>query len=98
MNVARMLRDLGAVPAMTPAGGLRLMGLSSLDRETAARVLDVARKHKAAILAELAGYVAASPALAEVDRFFSTAVEHRFPDGTTGWIDPAYFKSMRAVR
>lgn len=97
MSAARVLRDLGAVPELTPEGGLRLVGLSALGRETAVRVLDVARTRKAEILAELKVSAAASSAHAEMHRFFSTAVEHRFPGGARGWVDPAYLQSLEAA-
>jgi hypothetical protein len=32
---------------------------------------------------------------AELDRFFAMAVEYQFPDGTTGWIDPAYLADLQ---
>ena len=98
MNALAWMKTTGVGLALTSEGRLELEGLERLDDALYARVLDVARKHKADILAELAGHVGATPALAEVVRFFSSAVEHRFPDGTMGWVDPAYLKSMRAAR
>ena len=55
-----------------------------------APLVDVARTHKAEIVAEIQGQAAPSPALAEIDRFFSSASPHMFEDGTTGWIDLAH--------
>ena len=34
------------------------------------------------------------PGQVELDRFFSVAVEHQFPDGATGWIDPGYLQEL----
>ena len=94
MNALAWMKTTGVGVALTSEGGLELDGLEHLDDALYTRVLEVARTRKAEILAELTGSAAASPALAEVDRFFSAAVEHVFPDGTTGWVDPAYLKSM----
>jgi len=94
MNALAWMKTTGVGVGLTVEGGLELDGLELLDDALYARVLDVARKHKAAILAELTGDAAASSAQAEADRFFATAVEHVFPDGTRGWVDPAYLKSM----
>ncbi len=63
----------------------------------------VACAHKTKLVAELQqppipattfSPLAASPAAAEVARFSAVAVKHVFEDGTTGWIDPAYLKTM----
>ena len=48
------------------------------------------RTSKAELVPELQGGPVPSSALVELDRFFAAAVEHVFPDGTTGWIDPAH--------
>jgi hypothetical protein len=41
------------------------------------------------------GQASASPHLAELDRFFASAVEHQFPDGTTGWVAPKYLPELQ---
>ena len=96
MNAARAIEDMGASVSLV-CGKVKVAGLDRLDKETAVRVLDVARSHRAELLTELAGGAAASPgpsdharALAEVDRFFATAVD----DGAGGWADPGYLAGL----
>ena len=52
MSAARIIENMGASVSLVD-GKLRLVGLDRLDRDTAARVLDVARARKAEIVAEL---------------------------------------------
>ena len=95
MSAARIIQSLGASVSLTD-GKLKLAGLDRLDKETAACVLEVARNHKTEIVAELRGLASAGlqPGLAELDRFFATAIDHEFPDGTKGWIDPGYLQEL----
>lgn len=92
MNAARVIEDMGASVSLVDDKVI-LRGLDKLDKETAARVLDVARAHRAELVMELAGGASASSgpsdqalARAELDRFFATAVD----DGAGGWADPGY--------
>lgn len=52
MSAARIIESLGASVSLV-GDKLKLAGLDRLDRDTAARVLDVARAHKPEIVAEL---------------------------------------------
>lgn len=61
MNAVDLLNDLGVMPELTEEGGLRLAGLSSLDHNTAARVLEVARANKPGLMAELQGDTERTP-------------------------------------
>lgn len=90
MSALAWMMTTGVGVGLTPEGGLELDGLERLDDDLYARVVEVARTSKAEIVAELQGGPVPSPALAELDRFFAAAVEHVFPDGTTGWIDPTH--------
>lgn len=55
MNALAWMESTGVVVGLTPEGGLELDGLEHLDDELYARVLEVARAHKAEIVAELQG-------------------------------------------
>jgi hypothetical protein len=53
MSALAPLRELGLVASITITGSLRLKGLSTLPKDQAARVVEYAREHKPAIIAEL---------------------------------------------
>ena len=52
MSAARIIQAMGASARLVD-GKVKLSGLNTMDSDTAARVLDVARTHKAELLAEL---------------------------------------------
>ncbi|KAF0235301.1 MAG: hypothetical protein FD177_55 [Desulfovibrionaceae bacterium] len=83
MSAAQVIESMGASVSLV-GGKLKLAGLDRLDRDTAARVLDVARARRAEIVAELGGLVAPVPAdtspLEALTRF------ERDPRGVVAWL------------
>ncbi len=89
MNALAWMQSTGVAVGLTSGGGLELDGLERLDDALYARVLDVARTHKAELLAELREGASAppvpptDPAMAALVRFESN------PHGTVAWLaDP----------
>ena len=83
MSAARIIESMGASVSLVD-GKLKLSGLDRLDRDTAARVLEVARARKAEIVEELREGSASVPAdatpLAALARF------ERDPRGVVAWL------------
>lgn len=105
MNALAWMQSTGVAVGLTSGGGLELDGLERLDDELYARVLDVARTHKAELLAELREGATVppipptDPSLAALVRF-----EHD-PHGVVAWLavpenhasrDPAHSARWRA--
>ena len=55
MSAARWIKEAGASVALKDGGGLVVGNLTALQHGQALRVLDVARRNKPAIIAELRG-------------------------------------------
>lgn len=85
MSAARAIEAMGATVTLSD-GRLRLVGLDTLDSDTAARVLDVARTHKAELLAELREGASAPPVPSTASPMAALVRFERDPRGVVAWL------------
>ncbi|WP_027190356.1 hypothetical protein [Fundidesulfovibrio putealis] len=96
MNALAWMKSTGVAVDLTSEGGLELDGLESLDDGIYARVLDVARAHKAEIVAELKNVNMtgldipargeAAPAPPDASPLDALARFERDPRGVVAWL------------
>jgi len=85
LNALAWMKSTGVAVGLTAGGGLELDGLDRLGDELYRRVLDVARAHKAEIVAELRGEASAFPA-SDAPFLVALAWFERDPRGVVSWL------------